>query len=73
VNKIRALCAWYTKGIEGGGDLRTRVNQAISLDDLISDIWSLFGYSLAEHAIAQKYSAFLDTSPTSRKNRPAPG
>jgi len=34
VNKIRALCSWYTKGMEGGSELRTRVNQALTPEEL---------------------------------------
>ena len=34
VNKIRALCAWYTKGLVGGAELRTRVNTASTLPEL---------------------------------------
>ncbi len=34
INKIRALCAWYSKGLEGGSHLRTRVNTATSLAEL---------------------------------------
>ena len=28
INKIRALCSWYTKGLDGGSQLRVRVNSA---------------------------------------------
>ena len=38
INKVRALCAWYSKGLEGGSQLRTRINTADSLmqlDDII--------------------------------------
>jgi tRNA-dihydrouridine synthase B len=31
VNKLRALCGYYTKGVEGGSDLRVAVNQAPSV------------------------------------------
>jgi tRNA-dihydrouridine synthase B len=34
INKVRALCAWYTKGLECGGHLRTRVNHAQSIREL---------------------------------------
>jgi tRNA-dihydrouridine synthase B len=34
INKVRALCAWYSKGLEGGSQLRTRVNTAVSLGEL---------------------------------------
>jgi tRNA-dihydrouridine synthase B len=34
INKIRALNAWYSKGLEGGGQLRMDVNRAESIDGL---------------------------------------
>jgi tRNA-dihydrouridine synthase B len=34
INKLRALCAWYTKGLEGGAQLRIAVNAAASLTEL---------------------------------------
>ena len=34
INKVRALCTWYSKGLDGGSQLRTRVNTAASLGEL---------------------------------------
>jgi tRNA-dihydrouridine synthase B len=34
INKLRALCAWYTKGLEGGAALRVRVNSAQTIPEL---------------------------------------
>ncbi|HUF47059.1 MAG TPA: tRNA dihydrouridine synthase DusB [Vicinamibacterales bacterium] len=34
INKLRALGAWYTKGLEGGSDLRVAVNHAKSVPEL---------------------------------------
>lgn len=34
INKLRALCSWYTKGLDGGSGLRVRVNHAESLAQL---------------------------------------
>jgi tRNA-dihydrouridine synthase B len=34
INKLRALCSWYSKGLEGGSQVRVRVNSAESVDDL---------------------------------------
>lgn len=31
VNKLRALCAWYTKGFEGGAQFRIGINSATSI------------------------------------------
>jgi tRNA-dihydrouridine synthase len=42
INKIRALCAWYSKGLDGGSHLRARVNTASSLGDLRSIIDEFF-------------------------------
>jgi tRNA-dihydrouridine synthase B len=42
INKIRALCAWYTKGFEGGAQFRIGVNSAKSLGELTDLIQSFF-------------------------------
>lgn len=42
VNKVRALCSWYTKGLEGGSHLRTQVNAAESLSHLRAIIHEFF-------------------------------
>ena len=34
INKLRALCAWYSKGLDGGSHLRVRVNSARSIGEL---------------------------------------
>ncbi len=34
VNKLRALCAWYTKGLEGGAALRVGINTAGSIGEV---------------------------------------
>ena len=34
INKLRALCAWYSKGLDGGSHLRIRVNAATSIAEL---------------------------------------
>lgn len=44
INKIRALCSWYTKGFEGGAQFRIGVNSAKSiaeLRDLIEKFFAL--------------------------------
>ena len=43
INKVRALCAWYSKGLEGGSILRSRVNTADSLaqlDEIIDEFFA---------------------------------
>ena len=42
VNKLRALCGYYTKGFEGGSHLRVAVNQAPSVAALRSLIEAFF-------------------------------
>jgi tRNA-dihydrouridine synthase len=34
INKVRALCSWYTKGLDNGSHLRIQVNSAESLAQL---------------------------------------
>ena len=47
INKIRALCSWYSKGLEGGSHLRVRVNAAESLSQLREMIGEFFEVSVA--------------------------
>jgi tRNA-dihydrouridine synthase B len=42
VNKLRALCAWYTKGLDGGAQLRVAVNTADSVGRLRQIIGEFF-------------------------------
>jgi len=34
INKLRALCAWYSRGIDRGSHLRVRINSATSIQEL---------------------------------------
>ncbi|MBA3271087.1 MAG: tRNA dihydrouridine synthase DusB [Acidobacteria bacterium] len=49
INKVRALCSWYTKGFENGSHLRIQVNAAQSLGEL-RDLIRLFFLSPAMSA-----------------------
>jgi tRNA-dihydrouridine synthase B len=42
INKLRALCAWYSKGLDGGSHLRVRVNGAASIGELRAIIDEFF-------------------------------
>jgi tRNA-dihydrouridine synthase len=42
INKLRALCSWYTKGFEGGAALRTAVNSTQSLGQLRDHLHQFF-------------------------------
>ena len=46
INKLRALNAWYTKGLEGGSQLRVAINSAESIDQLRDIIIRFFGVSV---------------------------
>ena len=47
INKLRALNAWYTKGLEGGSQLRVAINSAESIDHLRDIIVKFFGVGVA--------------------------
>lgn len=47
INKLRALCGWYTKGFDGGAHLRVAVNQAESIDELRDLLHRFFTPGLA--------------------------
>jgi tRNA-dihydrouridine synthase len=42
INKLRALCAWYSRGLDGGSHLRVRVNSAASIGELRAIIDEFF-------------------------------
>jgi tRNA-dihydrouridine synthase B len=42
INKVRALCSWYTKGFEGGAQFRIGVNSAKSIAELQDQIEKFF-------------------------------
>jgi nifR3 family TIM-barrel protein len=42
INKLRALCAWYTRGFHGGSHLRVAVNHTDSIQALREDIAHFF-------------------------------
>lgn len=47
INKIRALCSWYTKGFEGGAQFRIGVNSAKSIAELQALIENFFLLNVA--------------------------
>jgi tRNA-dihydrouridine synthase B len=42
INKLRALGSWYTKGLDGGSQLRVAINSAESIDALRSIVGGFF-------------------------------
>ena len=42
INKVRALCSWYSRGLDGGSHLRTAVNSAESIAHLRDLLASFF-------------------------------
>jgi nifR3 family TIM-barrel protein len=51
INKLRALCAWYSKGIDSGSHLRTRVNGASTIEEL-RDIIDAFFFARTSSAVS---------------------
>jgi len=45
INKLRALGSWYTKGLDGGSQLRVAINAAESIEQLRDIIRGFFGNS----------------------------
>ena len=45
INKLRALCAWYSKGLDGGSHLRVRVNGAASIGELRDVVGEFFFFA----------------------------
>ena len=64
INKIRALCTWYSKGLEGGSHLRVRVNSAESIAELREIVDEFF---FASAAAAAEASASLAGAPSARR------
>jgi nifR3 family TIM-barrel protein len=52
INKIRALCSWYSKGLDGGSHLRVRVNQAESIAELREIIDEFFTTAPPRQSVA---------------------
>ena len=48
INKLRALGSWYTKGLDGGSQLRVAINSAESIDQLRGIISEFFGVAALE-------------------------
>jgi nifR3 family TIM-barrel protein len=48
INKLRALSAWYTKGLIGGADLRVTINHAESISQLRDTIETFFQVQAAQ-------------------------
>jgi tRNA-dihydrouridine synthase B len=42
INKLRALCAWYSKGLDGGAALRVSINSAGSIAELRTIVQEFF-------------------------------
>jgi tRNA-dihydrouridine synthase len=42
INKLRALCAWYSRGLDGGSLLRVQINSAQSIQQLRDIVCAFF-------------------------------
>jgi tRNA-dihydrouridine synthase B len=52
INKLRALGSWYTKGLEGGSQLRVTINSCESIEQLRETIAAFFGVENTAGAVA---------------------
>jgi len=50
INKLRALCSYYTKGLENGSHLRMQINTAMTLSELRDAITDFFRASVSSLA-----------------------
>jgi tRNA-dihydrouridine synthase B len=48
INKLRALCSWYSKGLDGGSQVRVRVNSAEAVAELRAIVEEFFMAQSAE-------------------------
>jgi tRNA-dihydrouridine synthase B len=53
VNKLRALCAWYSKGVDGGGAFRGRLNTAASVAEVLDLVDEYFFRGRADAPVPQ--------------------
>jgi hypothetical protein len=53
INKIRALCSWYSKGVDCGSHLRVRVNSCESIAQLREIVDEFFFSPVAELVAAE--------------------
>ena len=53
INKLRALCSWYSKGLEDGAHLRVAVNSAANIQQLRDIIHEFFVASERDAALAR--------------------
>jgi hypothetical protein len=58
INKIRALCGWFTKGFEGGAQFRIGVNSAQSIAGLEALIGEFFFGGVRLSAPGSRHAAF---------------
>jgi tRNA-dihydrouridine synthase len=60
INKIRALCSWYSKGFDCGSHFRVRVNSCESVAHL-RDIIDEFFFSDARMAAVPSVAPFVQS------------
>ena len=72
INKLRALCTWYTKGFDNGSHLRIAVNGAESIQ-AVRDVVEQFFVAAAESSTRRGQSLGRATSSTCRRRRAADG
>jgi tRNA-dihydrouridine synthase B len=51
INKIRALCSWYSRGLEGGSAFRVHVNRVATVDELLGVVQQYFSLPVAASSL----------------------
>jgi tRNA-dihydrouridine synthase len=59
INKVRALMAWYSKGLDGGSELRSRINTTDNLATLMALIDEFFFAAAPARAGASAFSTSI--------------
>jgi tRNA-dihydrouridine synthase len=66
INKLRALNAWYTKGLDNGSHLRIRVNAAESVPQLRDVIAEFFEVSRAQGRTTSQSKSYASAADVAR-------
>jgi tRNA-dihydrouridine synthase len=56
VREMRKHLCWYTKGLQGGADFRTRINHLVRVEDTKRAIEDFFA-ALGESAMATQHAS----------------
>ena len=68
INKLRALASWYTKGLDNGSHLRTKINTADSLAQLRAIIMEFFCQPVTVASSASDHGPSESSNPPTSKS-----